>query len=72
MSDSRKDSIYDRITNLLMMAQQETRENRAFYDNMGKYALGVGVLAIGGAILLVTKGKNKEVLRKGIEMVVRK
>jgi hypothetical protein len=34
--------------------------------------MSVGILAIGGVVLLVTKGKNKEVLQKGVEMFVRK
>jgi hypothetical protein len=72
LSDSQRESIYDRITNLLLMARDEARENRAFNEKMGKYAWGVGILAIGGVVLLATKGKNREVLQKGVEMFVRK
>ena len=41
-----------------------------FYEKMGKYVMGVGILAIGGVVLLATKGKNKEVLQKELRCLL--
>jgi hypothetical protein len=72
LNESQRDKIYDRIIGLLLMAQEETRENRTFNHKMAVYALGFGLVAVGGAIVIATKGQNKEVLQKGIDMFVKK
>jgi predicted NBD/HSP70 family sugar kinase len=72
LDNTQRESINDRITNLLLMARDEARENRAFNEKMGKYALGVGFLAIGGVVLIATNGKNKKVIQQGIELFAKK
>ena len=69
ISESARTKIHDRIFALIAEARDESQQSRNFRQLAMGIVAGLVFLGIGGVVLIATKGKNKEVLEKGMNLV---
>jgi len=69
LSIEERKEIRDKITELIKDAKEESDKQRKFYEKLAYVGGGVVVVAIGAGLFILTKGKSKEVLIKGVQMV---
>lgn len=65
-----EERVWIKIEKILDRMKDEAERGTGLITNLGKMAVGVSTLVIGGAITIATK--NPELLRKGIEMIPKK
>ncbi|WP_342421457.1 hypothetical protein [Paenibacillus sp. FSL E2-0178] len=72
LTDDQRDRIHAMLGTMITEIREESKENREFYRDLSKYAIGSVVIVAGVGILLASQGKNKELLEKGAQMLVSK
>lgn len=72
LTDDQRDRIHAMLATMITEIREESKENREFYRDLSKYAIGSVVIVAGVGILLASQGKNKELLEKGAQMLVSK
>jgi len=69
LSFQQKMILLDRVADLVDKAIKQTRDHRESNSEMAKIIGGCFVAAAGIAVLILTRGKNKEIATKGMRMI---
>lgn len=72
LTEDQRARIHAMLATMITEIREESKENREFYKELTKYAVGPVIIIAGVGILLATQGKNKELLEKGAQMLISK
>ena len=66
-----KSDLRNKLIELVNDAREESKENKAFLIKCGLIGLGAVTIIAGGVLFVVTKGKSKTVIVKGVQTIGR-
>jgi hypothetical protein len=64
-----RSQIRNQIVDLVSEARKETESSRKFMMNLAAIGGGFAIIAFGILVIIITKGKNTEAIKKGIEIM---
>jgi hypothetical protein len=71
LSPQERTDIRDQIFKCICEARKESQENKAFGKNLAFAAQGAAVISIGVLVFMLTKGRNPQVIKDGLQIITK-